>query len=207
MARRPVAGDVPHWLIAMSADRAAGRQHLPEEVHRRAREAEAAWIAGWLARLPATLTVPTGSDGSAARLGAWQTCVDALCAVAGVPIPRPHVVWQPAMGVHRGQYLFQVDGPLVQLRPTAAGSPQEWLATVAHETYHHAQHVLLVALYQGLPAWPAPFDMLAAYFRDARNVYRGEGPECPPAAHRQQALELGAWRFGRLVGERAAPGA
>jgi hypothetical protein len=203
LAQRQAPRDVPHWLIAMSADRAAGRRHLPPDAHQRAREVEAAWIAGWASRLAASLPTPGATRSAAARLASWQACVDGLCAEAGVPLPRAHVVWQPAMGVHRGQYLFQVDTPLIQLRPDAAGTPREWLATVAHETYHHAQHALLVALYQGRPAWPAPFDLLAAYFRDARNSYRGEGPACPPAVHRQQELELGAWHFGRLVGERA----
>ncbi|MEB3329863.1 MAG: hypothetical protein VKQ33_11585 [Candidatus Sericytochromatia bacterium] len=201
--QRQAGRDVPHWVIAMSADRASGRRYLPPGALADAREVERAWIAGWVARLPDSLPVPGATGTSAGRLAAWQAWVDDLCHHAGTPLPRAHVVWQPAMGVHRGQYLFQTDTPLIQLRPNAAGTPSEWLATVAHETYHHAQHALLTALYQGRPAWPAPFDLLAAYFRDARNVYRGEGPACPPATHRQQELELGAWRFGRLVGARA----
>lgn len=210
--RRSVGAEVdaPFWLIAMAADRAAGRRFLDDAAHRAAAKIEAAWIARW--RDAAVL--PPSPPGAAARgkadLDAWQALVEALCAAAQAPaaggtggsvIGSPRVVWQPSLGPGapaRGQYLFKAEGGLLQLRPGAPGTDAEWLATVAHETFHHAQHALIAALYQGKPL-PAPYDQLAGYYRDARIAYRLPGPTLPPRAHAAQALEVGAWAFGRAI--------
>ena len=141
--------------------------------------------------------------GSSRGGGGWLARRD-VCAASGAPIGVPQVVWQAAMGPDapaRGQYLFRAEGGLLQLRPGGPGGPAEWLATVAHEAFHHAQHALLVALYRGEPLAP-PFDALAAYYRDARAVYRPSGPAFPPEAHRRQDLEVGAWAFGAAIAAR-----
>lgn len=183
----------------MSADRAAGRIYLDDSAHRAAQKLEETWIQEWLGRWPAQIELPPTGQSLGQRQIQWQRCVESLCLSAGFDLPPPAIVWQPAMQVHRGQYVFQSDGSLLQLRPDAAGSPHEWLATVAHETFHHAQQALVVCLYRGHPELAAPYHALAAYYRDARNVYRVPGPNCPPEQHRKQWLEVGAWRFGQAV--------
>lgn len=198
--------DAPFWLIRMSADRAAGRQFLDARARRAARDAERAWIAAWAAAAP-----PPPGPGQAGKAGldAWQAWVDALCRASGAPIGVPRVVWQHGMGPKgpaRGQYLFRVDGGLLQLRPGGPGTPAEWAATVAHEAFHHAQHALVVALYRGSPDLPAPLDALAAYYRDARIAYKLGGPDLPPADHARQDLEVGAWAFGEAIARRAKQG-
>ena len=201
------SAEVPFWLIAMSADRAAGRQFLDEKARRAARQAERAWIASWAAA--ASLPAPPAGAAGKAALQTWQAFVADLCATAGVAIGSPQVVWQPALGAAapaRGQYLFRADGGLLQLRPGGAGEPGEWVATVAHETFHHAQHALVVALYRGSPALEPPFDALAAYYRDARIAYRLPGPTLSPAAHARQDLEVGAWAFGAAMARRLVKG-
>ncbi len=207
--RAPAAetGDAPFWLITMSADRAAGRQYLDARAKRVAQAAERAWIASWTAAAPCPL--PGVGQAGKAGLDAWQAFVEGLCAAAGAPLGAPRVVWQRELGQAaplRGQYLFRIDGGLLQLRPGAPGGPADWVATVAHETFHHAQHALVVALYRGSPPLEAPFDGLAAYYRDARIAYRLPGPDLPPAAHARQDLEVGAWAFGEAVARRPGKG-
>ncbi|MEB3284675.1 MAG: hypothetical protein VKN33_05270 [Candidatus Sericytochromatia bacterium] len=196
---RDSAENNPYWLIAMSADRATGRRYLDSQAVVEAQGLEALWINEWAQRLPEVLDVPDSMDSLGQRQIQWQRCVESLCALSGFTLDSPAIVWQPAMRVHRGQYLFQSEGSLLQLRPDAAGTPSDWLATVAHETFHHAQHQLILCLYRGTASLPFPFGALAAYYRDARNIYRVPGPECPPEKHRQQWLEIGAWRFGQAV--------
>lgn len=190
------------WLVSMSADRAAGRIYLDAQARKEAQKLEKNWIEAWVHRWPAQVEIPHPTKPLGQRQMQWQQCVDDLCEAAGFMLPPPSLVWQPAMQVHRGQYLFQAEGSLLQLRPDAAGSPFEWLATVAHETFHHAQHMLLVCLYRGYPELPPPYGALAAYYRDARNVYRVPGAECPPEQHRKQWMEVGAWRFGQAIVQR-----
>jgi hypothetical protein len=111
-------------------------------------------------------------------------------------------VWQPGLKEGRGQFLFRLEGNLLQLRPGAPGTLAEWTATVAHETFHHLQQELITALYRGEPAISPP---LAALYRDARNVYEALGPHCPPARHRRQALEVGAWAYGEAIARALPP--
>ncbi|MEB3195655.1 MAG: hypothetical protein VKP62_00475 [Candidatus Sericytochromatia bacterium] len=199
--RRPVrkAGDVPLWMIAMSADRATGRQYQSDAQRLRNQLREEAWITRWVAAVETPLPLPEATHPMPHRQMAWQACVDRLCRAAGFSLVPPGVVWQPGMTIHRGQYLFQADGSLVQLRPDAAGDATDWLCTVAHETFHHAQHSLLVTRYKGHPQLEDEYDQLADYYRDARNIYRAPGPACPPDVHRRQAMEVGAWRFGQAI--------
>lgn len=194
----PEPADTPFWLVAMSSDRLARRQYLSETQRKAASRLESAWVrriaaaarpgvSAWAAALPAA---PTMAD--------WQALAAHLADHAG-GFPAPRVVWQPGLKTGRGQFLFRVEGSLLQLRPGAAGTRAEWVATVAHETFHHVQQCLVTALYRGEPAFPAPLDQLAAYYRDARNVYDTLGPQCPPDRHRRQALEVGAWAYGEAV--------
>jgi hypothetical protein len=196
--RAPETADTPFWLVAMSSDRLARRQYLDDAARKAASRLEAAWVrqiaasarpgvSAWAAALPA-----------APALADWQALTDHLAEQAG-GFPAPRVVWQPGLKTGRGQFLFRVDGSLIQLRPGAAGSRAEWVATIAHETLHHVQQCLVTALYRGEPGLPAPLDQLAAHYRDARNVYDTLGPHCPPDRHRRQALEVGAWVYGEAV--------
>lgn len=195
--------DTPFWLIAMSADRAAGRRFLDDKAQAAAAQLEQAWVARWSQAATWPAAPDAGAKGKAG-LDAWQAVVDALCVASEAPIASPQVVWQPSLGTDapaRGQYLFRAERGLIQLRPGAAGTAAEWLATVAHETFHHAQAALVVALYQGQP-FAAPFDQLAALYRDARIAYRLPGPGLSPRQHAAQALEVGAWAFGTAIAKR-----
>jgi hypothetical protein len=197
-ASAPETDDTPFWLVAMSTDRLARRQYLSDAARKAACRLEAAWVrqlgeaaragvSAWGAALPAT---PTLAD--------WQALTAHLAEQAG-GFPPPRAVWQPGLKAGRGQFLFRVDGSLLQLRPGAPGTRAEWVATVAHETFHHVQQCLITALYRGGPALAPPLDQLAAYYRDARNVYDTLGPHCPPERHRRQALEVGAWAYGAAI--------
>ncbi|MFN3431003.1 MAG: hypothetical protein ACK46X_13745 [Candidatus Sericytochromatia bacterium] len=195
--------DTPFWLVAMSTDRLARRRHMPARAFKAAARTEAAWIrqiaqaagprvTAWAGALPATLT-----------LADWQALAEALAEAAG-GFRAPRVVWLPGLPDGRGQFLFRVDGNLLQLKPGAGGSRAEWAATVAHETFHHLQQELVTALYRGEPALDGPLAELAAYYRDARNTYDALGPACPPDRHRRQPLEVGAWAYGEAIA-RALP--
>jgi hypothetical protein len=192
------AADTPFWLVAMSSDRLARRQYLSESQRKAAAKLEATWlrqiaaaalpgVVAWAAALPAA---PTLAD--------WQVLSGHLAEHAG-GFPAPRAVWQPGLKAGRGQLLFRVEGSLLQLRPGAPGTRAEWVATVAHETFHHVQQCLVTALYRGEPGLPAPLDQLAAYYRDARNAYDTLGPHCPPDRHRRQPLEVGAWAYGEAI--------
>jgi hypothetical protein len=194
----PEAADTPFWLVAMSSDRLARRQYLNDAQRKAASRLESAWlrqiaaaarpgVLAWAQALPAT---PALAD--------WQALAGHLAEQAG-GFPAPRVVWQPGLRSGRGQFLFRVEGSLLQLRPGAAGTRAEWVATVAHETFHHVQQCLVTALYRGELGLSAPLDQLAAYYRDARNAYDTAGPQCPPERHRRQALEVGAWAYGEAV--------
>jgi hypothetical protein len=204
--RPPAAetADTPFWLVAMSSDRLARRQYLDDAARKAAFKLEAAWvrqmteaarpgIVAWAAALPA-----------APALADWQALTAHLAEQAG-GFPAPRVVWQPGLKAGRGQFLFRVEGSLIQLRPGASGTRAEWVATVAHETFHHLQQCLVTALYRGEAGLPAPLDQLAAYYRDARNVYDTLGPHCPPERHKRQALEVGAWAYGEAVAGALVP--
>jgi hypothetical protein len=196
--------DTPFWLVAMSSDRLARRQYLSDAQRKAAARLESAWlrqivaaarpgVAAWAAALPAA---PTLAD--------WQALATHLAEQAG-GFPAPRVIWQPGLKSGRGQFLFRVDGSLLQLRPGAAGMRAEWVATVAHETFHHVQQRLVTALYRGEPGLSAPLDQLAAYYRDARNAYDTAGPHCPPDRHCRQPLEVGAWAYGEAVAASLPP--
>lgn len=193
--------DAPFWLVHMSTDRLAGRQYLDKRAHREAARLEERWVASLVAKCtPAARACCEGMDWparGAKTLAAFQGLVDVVSAAGGVPGAR--AVWLPGKLEGRGQYLFQLAGSLIQLRPEPAGrpgaGPLAWLETVAHESFHHLQQELVVALYKGEPVPPA-LAPLAAYYRDARAVYQAPSAALPPERHKRQALEIGAWRFG-----------
>ena len=133
------------------------------------------------------------------RLADWQHLAGHLAALAAVAPPQ--VVWLPGLREGRGQFWFRVEGSLVRLNPQAPGNPREWVATVAHETFHHLQQELVSAFYRGEPL-EGDRAVLAAHYRDARATYETLGPGCPPERHREQDLERGAWVFGTAIARR-----
>lgn len=197
-AEASTPGEVPFWLVCMSTDHMTRRQYLSASDRKAAATLEARWLS---ALIPEALPVVAAWQGGLAgppRLSDWQDLSDRLAGLAG-GWAAPKVVWQPAMRDDRGQYLWRLEGSLMQLRRGAPGTLAEWAGTVAHETFHHIQQELVVALYRGTPELPPPFDQLAPYYRDARNTYVSRGPACPPAVHRKQDLEVGAWAFGEAI--------
>jgi hypothetical protein len=186
----------PFWLLAMVRDRQSQRQFLNPREKRALEKLEASWlhalgeasapfIADWVFRRQETL-----------NLQDWQILAKSLSTAAGFEAPQ--VIYQPELQGGRGQFLFRVEGNLIQLAPHAAGTLSEWVATVAHETFHHFQQALIVDLYKG-SALPEKVARLAPYYRDARIIYKALGSACPPDAHARQDLERGAWSYGRLV--------
>lgn len=195
--------DAPFWLVAMSTDRLARRQYLNDKERKAAMRLEQTWLAQLAdAARPAVVAWATELRG-APTLAHWQALVGELCRCAG-GFPVPRAVWQPGLKEGRGQFLFKLEGNLLQLRPGAPGTIAEWTATVAHETFHHLQQELVTALYRGEAVFAPPLDRLAALYRDGRNVYQTVGPHCPPDRHRRQALEVGAWAYGEAIA-RALP--
>lgn len=191
----------PFWLVRMSSDRLAQRRYLSERERKALAKLERRFLDDLLQRCGPVALAWRQTLKRGPGLADHQRLVSALCATAGLPNVR--IVAQGAIGSERGQYLFRVDGPLIQLRVGAPGSPAEWCATVAHETYHHFQQALVVTLYQGsAPADPRQADM-ARYYRDARNTYRALGPAFSADKHAQQDLERGAWAFGRAIAQAA----
>jgi hypothetical protein len=190
------SGETPFWLVRMSADRMAGRRYLDRKACRKAQVLEAAWIRSLVAETDTrdfVLPPLKGAEG----LAAFQGLVNRLVQAAG--FVKPQVVWLPGMREYRGQYVFRVEGGLIQLQPQAAGDRAAWVETVAHETFHHFQQELVTALYKGEAFETAELALLAAYYRDARAVYK----TLPPAAHRQQELEVGAWTYGAAISRQA----
>ena len=196
--------DTPFWLVAMSTDRLARRRYLPEKAFKAAAKAESAWLRQIAQAAGPRVTAWAGGIPAAPALADWQALAEALAEAAG-GFRAPRVVWLPGLPDGRGQFLFRVDGNLLQLKPGAAGSRAEWVATVAHETFHHLQQELVTALYRGEPALGGPLAELAAYYRDARNTYDALGPACPPERHRRQPLEVGAWAFGEAIARALPP--
>ena len=192
--------EAPFWLVRMSADRLARRRYLSDAAMRAAERTERRWIAQLAESAGPAIARWAAAHPAPSDLAAWQALADALCAEAGFQPVR--AVWLPGMPDGRGQFLFRVEGNLLQLRPGAPGSRREWVATVAHETFHHLQQELVTALYRGEPTLAAPLDELAGRYRDARAVYETLGPHCPPERHRRQALEVGAWAFGEAIARR-----
>ena len=189
--------EVPFWLIAMSTDHMARRQYLKPAERKAAARLEVQWLSGLITQAMPEVQAWRSLRPGAPGVADWQALSDRLAALVGWQAPR--VVWQPAMREDRGQYLWRLEGSLLQLRRGAPGTLAEWAGTVAHETFHHLQQELVCSLYRGSPELHPPLDQLAAYYRDARNVYRSRGPACPPAVHRRQDLEVGAWAFGEAI--------
>lgn len=201
--RQAPEADAPFWLVAMSSDRLARRQYLSDAERKAAARLEQTWLVQ-LAEAARPAVVAWAADlRGAPTLAHWQALVGELCQSAG-GFPMPRTVWQSGLKEGRGQFLFKLEGNLLQLRPGASGTLADWTATVAHETFHHLQQELVTALYRGEPVFAPPLDRLAALYRDARNVYEAQGPQCPPDRHRRQALEVGAWAYGAAIA-RALP--
>ncbi|MFP5504413.1 MAG: hypothetical protein ACLGIN_18160 [Candidatus Sericytochromatia bacterium] len=196
-APRGLEDEPPFWVVAMAADRMSRRQYLSAAERKAASRLEAAWVTQLAAKVAPAIADWRQELSSPPRLADWQALAEVVCEAAGQAPPR--VVWQPGMRSDRGQFLFRVEGNLIQLRPGAPGTIAEWAGTVTHETYHHLQQEWVSALYRGSPALAGEADRLARYFRDARSVYQGLGPACPPARHRAQDLERGAWAFGGAI--------
>lgn len=194
----PTAGEVPFWLVTMSTDLMARRRYLSAADRKTAVRLEASWLKALAAEAAPELAAWRAALAGPPGLADWQDLSARLTGLAGDWAP-PRVVWQPSMKDDRGQFLWRLEGSLLQLRRGAPGSLAEWAGTVAHETFHHLQQELVVSLYRGSPALQAPYDQLAAYYRDARNAYVSRGPAMPPAQHRQQDLEVGAWAFGEAI--------
>lgn len=186
------AREAPFWLVRMAADRMAKRRYQTPRQRRAAMALEGRWIAA-LAQAVAPALAGWQPSG---RLADWQWLAGQLASAAGLAPPR--VVWLPGLREGRGQFWFRTEGNLVRLNPKAPGSTREWIATVAHETFHHLQQELVSAFYRGEPL-VGDRALLAAYYRDARNTYEPLGPECPPERHREQDLERGAWAFGTAI--------
>lgn len=198
--------EVPFWLVCMSTDHMARRRYLGPADHRAAARLETRWLSQLVAEAAPGVAAWRAGLAGPPGLADWQALSHLLSGLAPVGGP-PRVVWQPALRDDRGQYLWRLEGSLLQLRRGAPGTLAEWAGTVAHETFHHLQQELVVSLYRGSPPLDAPFDALAAYYRDARNTYLSRGAACPPAAHRKQDLEVGAWAFGEAIARLVAGGA
>lgn len=183
----------PFWLVKMAQDRMAQRRYMSDAETRELASREPGFVA-WLAEAVAPAVAEWGG---AHELASYQD----LAARLTPGFVPPRVVSQGALRGGRGQFLFQADGSLLQLKLDAPGTPAEWIATVAHECFHHLQQELVSALYQDRAISPEDVAALARYYRDARAVYLPLGPDCPPERHRRQALELGAWAFGARVAE------
>ncbi|HEY9722568.1 MAG TPA: hypothetical protein V6D47_11155 [Oscillatoriaceae cyanobacterium] len=187
------AGDAPFWLVRMASDRMARRRYQSARERKAAMAVERRWIAALVQSATPELSA---WQTTANRLADWQRLADRIASLAAVEPPQ--VVWLPDLREGRGQFWFRVEGSLVRLNPRAPGSPRDWIATVAHETFHHVQQELVSAFYQGEPL-EGDRAVLAAYYRDARATYETLGPGCPPERHREQDLERGAWAFGEAI--------
>jgi hypothetical protein len=191
----------------MSTDLITRRQYLGADERKAAAKLEAAWIAGLVTEAGPLIDIWLEGLGEKTepRLADWQALSDHLTDLAGME-SRCRVVWQPAMRDDRGQLLWRFEGSLLQLRRGAQASLAEWAGTVAQETCHHVQQELVCSVYRGSPALRAPHDALAVFYRDARNAYISRGPDFPPAVHRRQPLEVGAWAFGEAIARRVQAG-
>lgn len=209
----PAPDETPFWLVRMSTDRLSGRQYQSAGDRRMAARLEEAWVCELITHsLPAArryLSAP--GQGPAGALAALQALADGVVAAArsahpAGPFGTVRTVWLADKQTGRGQLVFQVSGNLVQLKPDvppAATPPAAWLETLAHETFHHLQQELVTALYQGDDLPEPDLALLAAYYRDARAVYKPPSAFKDAAAHRKQVLEVGAWTFGSGLARQA----
>lgn len=189
----------PWWVVAMTQDRMLGVQALGPEAQRQARALEQAWVKGlaeaagaWLPTWPWPVGAP-----SPIALGLAQAVAERLVGAAWPAAPKPRVRLVPGLRRSRGQYLFDLEGGLIQLAPAVLAEGPGGLGTLAHECYHHLQQALVGAHYRGATDIPPHLRAIAAWHRDARAAYRPK-PE-DPEAHQGQGLELGAEAYGRAI--------